>query len=103
MIHLKILEINIIKRTKQQWLELIPAQQISDLSIIDFCREQNLPLNNFYARRSDWLKSKRTETNINSSTFSKVTVAETSKFSETAITLSIGKTNLSIPSSADVA
>jgi hypothetical protein len=55
-----------MKRTKQQWLELIQAQQASDLSIIDFCREQDLPLNNFYARRSDWLKSKRTETNVNS-------------------------------------
>ncbi|MBL4880066.1 MAG: hypothetical protein JKX82_02795 [Oleispira sp.] len=92
-----------MKRTKQQWLELIQAQQTSDLSIIDFCREQDLPLNNFYARRSDWLKSKRTETNINSSAFSKVTVAEKSKFPTTAITLNIGKATLSIPSSTDVA
>jgi hypothetical protein len=61
MIHLKLLEMNIMKRIKQQWLELIQAQQISDLSIIDFCREQDLPLNNFYARRSDWLKYKRTK------------------------------------------
>jgi hypothetical protein len=29
-----------MKRTKQQWLELIQAQQISDLSIVDFCREK---------------------------------------------------------------
>jgi putative transposase len=94
--------VNAMKRTKQQWLELIQAQQSSDLSIIDFCREQNLPLNNFYARRSDWLKSKRTETNINSSAFSKVTVAETSTSSTTAITLSIGKATLSLPSSTDV-
>ena len=91
-----------MKRTKQQWLELIQAQQVSNLSIIDFCREQNLPLNNFYARRSDWLKSKRTETNVNSSAVSKVTVAETSKFSTTTITLNIGKAILSIPSSTDV-
>jgi hypothetical protein len=91
-----------MKRTKQQWLELIQAQQISDLSIIDFCREQNLPLNNFYARRSVWLKSKRTETNVNFSAFSKVTVAKISKSSETAITLIIGKAILFIPSSIDV-
>jgi hypothetical protein len=76
MIHLTLFEMNIMKRTKQQWLELIQAQQTSDLSIIDFCREQGLPLNNFYARRSGWLKSKRTETNVNSSAFSKVTVAK---------------------------
>lgn len=52
--------------------------------------------------RFGWLKFKRTETNVNSSAFSKVTVAETSKSSETAITFSIGKTNLSIPNSTDV-
>jgi hypothetical protein len=91
-----------MRRTKQQWLELIQAQQTSDLSIIDFCREQDLPLNNFYARRSDWLKSKRAEINANSSAFSKVTVAETSKTSTTAITLTIGKATLSIPNSTDV-
>jgi len=90
-----------MKRTKQQWLELIQAQQNSDLSIIDFCREQNLPLNNFYARRSDWLKSKRIATNLEPSAFSKVAVAERSESSATAITLSIGKATLSIPSSAD--
>ncbi len=35
-----------MRRTKQQSLELIQAQQISDLSIIDFCRKQDLPLLN---------------------------------------------------------
>jgi hypothetical protein len=48
MIHLKLLEINVMRRTKQQWFELIQAQQISGLSIIDFCRKQDLPLNDFY-------------------------------------------------------
>jgi hypothetical protein len=52
--------------------------------------------------RFGWLKSKRTEINVNSSAFSKVTDAETSKSLETAITFSIGKTNLSIPNSTDV-
>lgn len=91
-----------MKRTKQQWLELIQTQQTSDLSIVEFCREQGLPINNFYARRSDWLKSKRTEINIESSAFSKVTAAEQSKRSTEAITLNIGKATLSIPSSTDV-
>jgi hypothetical protein len=45
---------------------------------------------------------KRIKTNVNFSAFSKVTVAETYKSSETAITLSIGKTILSIPNSTDV-
>jgi hypothetical protein len=93
---------NIMKRTKQQWLEFIQAQQTSDLSIIDFCREKDLPLKNSYARRSYWLKSQRTESNIKSSAFSKVTVAEKSERSTTAITLTIGKATLSIPSSIDV-
>jgi putative transposase len=102
MIHLTLFEMNIMKRTKQQWLELIQAQQTSDLSIIDFCREQDIPLNNFYARRSNWLKSKQAETSIKSSAFNKVTVDEKSKFSTTTITLNIGKATLSIPSSTDV-
>lgn len=87
-----------MKRTKQQWLELIQTQQISDLSIVEFCREKDLPLKSFYARRSSLLKPK----NVESSLFSKVAVAETSRSSTTAITLSIGKATLSIPSSTDV-
>jgi hypothetical protein len=70
-----------MKRTKQQWLELIQAQQISDLSIVEFCREKDLPLKSFYARRSSLLKPK----NVESSPFSKVAVAETSRSSTTAI------------------
>jgi hypothetical protein len=38
MIHPTLLKMNIMKRIKQQWLELIQAKKISDLSIIDFCR-----------------------------------------------------------------
>ena len=87
-----------MKRTKQQWLELIQTQQISDLSIVDFCREKDLHLKSFYARRSSLLKPK----NVESSSFSKVTVARTSKPSTATITLSIGKATLSIPSSTDV-
>ena len=87
-----------MRRTKQQWLELIQAQQTSDLSIVDFCRERNLPLKSFYARRSSLLKPK----DVKSSAFSKVAVAETSKSPTTAITLNIGKATLSIPSSTDV-
>jgi|TARA_B110000438_G_scaffold223541_1_gene217146 diketogulonate reductase-like aldo/keto reductase len=87
-----------MKRTKQQWLELIQTQQTSDLSIVDFCREKDLPLKSFYARRSSLLKPKH----IESSVFSKVAVANNSKPSTTAITLNIGKATLSIPSSTDV-
>ncbi len=87
-----------MKRTKQQWLELIQAQQLSNLSIVDFCREKDLPLKNFYARRSSLLKPK----NVESSAFSKIAITKPSKSSTTAITLSIGKASLSIPSSTDV-
>jgi|TARA_B110001454_G_scaffold218325_1_gene245971 putative transposase len=87
-----------MKRTKQQWLELIQAQQTSDLSIVDFCREKDLPLKSFYARRSSLLKPKHT----GSSAFSKVAVAEKIQSSSAEVTLSIGKATLSIPSSTDV-
>ena len=76
----------------------IQTQQTSDLSIVDFCREKDLPLKIFYARRSSLLKPKH----IESSVFSKVAVAKNSKPSTTAITLNIGKATLSIPSSTDV-
>jgi hypothetical protein len=36
MIDLKLFKVNPMKRSKQQWLELIQAQQASDLFIIDF-------------------------------------------------------------------
>jgi hypothetical protein len=87
-----------MKRTKKQWLELIQAQQICDLSIFDFCQEKDPPLKSFYARHSSLLKPKH----IESSVFSKVTVAEKSRPSEAVITLSIGKATLFIPNSIDV-
>jgi hypothetical protein len=102
MIHLKLFEVDVMIRSKQQWLELIQAQQTCDLTIVDFGREKNLSLINFYVRLSNWLKYTRTNTNLKPSTFSKVTIAEKSKFSTTAITHSIGKATFSITSSTDV-
>ena len=92
-----------MRRSKQQWLELIQAQQSSGVSIAEFCREHDLSLKYFYARRSDWLKSQSTKTDLQPSAFSKVTVAKTHIHnSNESISLTVGKATLSIPSSIDV-
>ncbi len=90
-----------MKRTKQQWLDLLVLQQQSELSIAQFCRDHDLSVKAFYARRSNWLKSQHPE----QSSFSKVVVAENPKpvtMPAPALTLSIGKAKLSIPNSTDV-
>jgi hypothetical protein len=38
----------IMKRTPEQWRELLAAQRASGLSAAAFCREHNLPAKSFY-------------------------------------------------------
>jgi len=40
------------KRTADEWRELIAQQQSSELSIVDFCKHNNLPLSTFHKYRS---------------------------------------------------
>ncbi|WP_017445662.1 IS66 family insertion sequence element accessory protein TnpA [Gayadomonas joobiniege] len=42
------------RRTREQWFELIQAQQNSDLSVAEFARQHRINVQNFYARRSDF-------------------------------------------------
>ncbi|MBD1584896.1 IS66 family insertion sequence element accessory protein TnpA [Pseudoalteromonas sp. S16_S37] len=39
-------------KTAQQWLQLIEQQELSGLSIADFCQQHNLSTKSFYNRRS---------------------------------------------------
>ncbi|MGA4605135.1 IS66 family insertion sequence element accessory protein TnpA [Pseudoalteromonas maricaloris] len=39
-------------KTTEQWLQLIEQQQISGLSVSDFCTQRNLNTKSFYHRRS---------------------------------------------------
>ena len=45
-----------MKRDKQQWLTLINAQQESGLTIVAFCRDNNINHKHFYYHRSQSLK-----------------------------------------------
>ena len=42
-----------MRRTKQQWLELIQAQNSSPLSIKAYCRENQVATSTFYKKRHD--------------------------------------------------
>ena len=41
------------QRNRQQWLTLFEKQQQSGLTAAEFCREQSIHLQTYYARRSD--------------------------------------------------
>lgn len=90
-----------MRRSKQQWLELIQAQQDSELSISDFCREHDIAVKYFYSRRSDLLKPEIPEADVEPSSFSQVVVADRPKPASTVLSLNVGKATLSIPSSTD--
>lgn len=89
-----------MKRTKQQWLELIEQQQSSGLSMAEFCRQHDIVLKNFYARRSHWLKSQSKPTSDALSRFSQVTVS-TAPAAAPALILQVGAASLSLPPHTD--
>ncbi|ASD67296.1 IS66 family insertion sequence element accessory protein TnpA [Pseudoalteromonas piscicida] len=39
-------------KTAQQWLQLFEQQELSGLSVSDFCTQHNLSIKSFYNRRS---------------------------------------------------
>ena len=41
------------QRSQQEWRQLFKQQQQSGLSAVEFCRQQHINIQTFYARRSD--------------------------------------------------
>ena len=41
------------QRSQQEWRQLFKQQQHSGLSAVEFCRQQHINIQTFYARRSD--------------------------------------------------
>ena len=41
------------QRSQQEWRQLFTQQQQSGLSAVEFCRQQHINIQTFYARRSD--------------------------------------------------
>jgi len=84
-----------ITRSQEQWQTIIEDQQTSGLTIIDYCRQQQLSPSSFYAVKKklgltsgNFVRAKITQ---------QVELTEAQERGET-ITLTIGKTNVSLPS-----
>ena len=81
-----------ITRSQEQWQTLIDDQQTSGLTIIDYCQQQQLSTSSFYA-----IKKKLGMTSGN---FVRAKITQQVELIEekALITLSIGKVNISLPS-----
>lgn len=85
-----------ITRNQAQWQTIIEAQQTSGLTIIDFCQQQQLTTSSFYAVRkrlglpsSNFVRAKFTQ---------QVEIVE----EQPKITINVGKTKVSLPSTTSV-
>lgn len=80
-----------ITRSQEQWQTIIDDQQISGLTIIDYCQQQQLSTSSFYA-----IKKKL---GLTSSNFVRAKISQQVELIEqqTSITLTVGKANVSFP------
>ena len=80
-----------IMRSPEQWKTIIQEQQSSGLTIIDYCRQQQLSMTNFYAVRK--------KLGLSSSNFVRAKITQQVEIVEEqpGITLTVGKANVSLP------
>lgn len=80
-----------IMRSKEQWQTIIQEQQSSGLTIIDYCRQQQLSMTSFYAVRK--------KLGLSSSSFVRAKITQQVEIVEEqpGITLTVGKANVSLP------
>ena len=78
------------KRTLHEWQQLIEQQQNSELSIVAFCKENQLPTSNFYKYRARLQGQKPEPKFIKANSMIKPTVHST-------ITLTFGQAQLTLP------
>mgnify|MGYP000170239485 FL=1 len=86
-----------MRRSQQQWRELIAAQELSDLSIVEYCRKHNISTKSFYGRRSALIKPASASPD---SVFVKAVKPSTSSASEFAV-LSVGNAELRFSKQTD--
>jgi len=81
-----------ITRSQEQWQTIIEDQQISGLTILDYCQQQQLPTSSFYAVRK--------KLSLSSGNFVRAKITQQVELIEAqeSITLTIGKANVSLPS-----
>lgn len=65
------------RRTREQWQALIDEQQTSGLSISEYCRQHQIKLQSFYARRSALKKQSPSATIAQPTGFIKVATCTT--------------------------
>jgi len=86
-----------MRRSQKQWRELIAAQERSDLSIVEYCRKNNISTKSFYGRRRALIKPASASP---SSAFVKAVTPPSSNSSKFAV-LSVGSAELRITKQTD--
>lgn len=81
-----------IFRNQEQWQAIIEKQQTSGLTIIDYCRENQLSTSSFYATR------KKLKSTSNNFVHAKVTQQVELITQQQPIELSLGQAKLTFPS-----
>ena len=85
-----------ISRSQEQWQTIIEDQQISGLTILDYCQQQQLSTSSFYAVRK--------KISLSSANFVRAKIIQQVELIEeqTFITVTVGKVNVSLPTSTSV-
>jgi putative transposase len=85
-----------ITRSQEQWQTIIEEQQTSGLTIIDYCQQQQLTISSFYAVRK--------KLSLLSGNFVRAKITQQVELIEeqTFITVTVGKANVSLPTSTSV-
>ena len=81
------------QRSRQDWQQLIKQQPDSNLSILNFCKQQNISASCFYKHKA----SNRIKPEPQASTFIKVEVPSQKTTKPEAIKLQHGKTRIHLP------
>jgi len=84
------------QRSQQEWRQLFKQQQQSGLSAVEFCRQQHINIQTFYARRSD-IRLQHSQSKF-VQVKREITTVESQEFTATEqITLDYGAGQLSLP------
>lgn len=83
------------RRSSHQWQSLIEQQEVSGLSVADFCKQQELDYKYFYARKRSLLKRRQAK---QTKSFIKVGKVPSGNAS---MVLQVGEARLSIPTETD--
>lgn len=84
------------QRSQQEWRQLFKQQQQSGLSAVEFCRQQHINIQTFYARRSD-IRLKHRQSKFVQVKREVTTVESTEFTAPEQITLDYGAGQLSFP------